>query len=92
MILKCVLVGQKIFSARDDVKLGRERSFQNSPAARSEKIFRGLVWHHHLLKISFGLCEHTVIPHEMAQCCMLSIQTKNTSGGIKYSMMNYVHS
>ena len=32
-------------------------------AARSEKIFRGLVWHHHSLKISFGLREHTVMPH-----------------------------
>ena len=25
--------------------------------------FRGLVWHHHSLKISFGLREHTVMPH-----------------------------
>ena len=63
MILQCVLVGQKIFPIRDDAKLGRERSFRNSPAARSEKIFRGLVWHHHSLKISFGLREHTVMPH-----------------------------
>jgi len=63
MILQCVLVGRKIFQTRDDAKLGRERSFRNSPAARSEKIFRGLVWDHHSLKISFGLREHTVMPH-----------------------------
>ena len=37
MILQCVLVVQKIFPTRYDAKLGRERSFQNSPAARSEK-------------------------------------------------------
>ena len=33
------------------------------PAARSEKIFRGLLWHHHSMKISCGLCEHTLMPH-----------------------------
>ena len=31
--------------------------------ARSGKIFRGLNWHHHSLKIYFGLREHTVMPH-----------------------------
>ena len=67
MILQCVLVGQKIFPTRDDVKLDREKSFRNSPAACSEKIFRGLVWHHRSLKISFGLHEHTVMmPHDMS--------------------------
>ena len=31
-----------IFPIRDDAKLGRERTFKNSPEPRSEKIFRGL--------------------------------------------------
>ena len=61
--VQCVLVGQKIFPTRDDAKLGSEISFRNSPVAPSEEIFRGLVWHHHLLKISFGLHKHTVMPH-----------------------------
>ena len=52
---------RKIFSTRDDTKLGRKRSFRNSPAARSEKIFRRLLWYHHELEISFGRQEHTVI-------------------------------
>ena len=30
---------------------------------RPRKIFRGLVLHYHSLKISFGLREHTVMPH-----------------------------
>ena len=63
MILQCVLVDRKIFPTHDDAKLGRERSFHNLPAACSEKISQGLVWHQHSLKISFGLHEHTVMPH-----------------------------
>ena len=35
--------------------------------ACSEKIFRGLVWHHHSLKIAFGLREHTVMPHSFSR-------------------------
>ena len=39
----------------------RERSFLNSPAACTEKILRGRVWHYHELEISFGRQEHAVI-------------------------------
>ena len=35
---------------------------ETRPAARSEKIFCGLVWHHHSLKIYFVLRKHTVMP------------------------------
>ena len=80
MILQCVIVGQKIFPTRDDAKLGRERSLQNSPAARSEKIFRGLVLHHHSLKISFGLHEHTEMPQFIHDnFCLLFIYKNQVS-------------
>ena len=59
--LLCVRGVRKIFSTSDDAKRVRERSFLNEPQASFEKIFRGRVWHHHELEISFGRQEHTVI-------------------------------
>ena len=56
-----------------------KKIFHNSPLARSEKPFHGLVLNHYgtgtRLKKSVGLLEHTVIPH----CSMLTPLICSTS-------------
>ena len=60
VITVCSLSRKEIFN-KWRCQTSSRKIFFNEPQASFEKIFRGRVWHHHELEISFGRQEHTVI-------------------------------
>ena len=63
----------------------------DEPQASSEKIFRGRVWHHHELEISFGRQEHTVISLLFTFFANLSTKIVKSIGEIIIVLYNNDH-
>ena len=89
--LLCVRGVRKIFSTGDDAKRVRDRSFLNEPQASSENIFRGRVWHHQELELSFGRQEHTVISLLFKLFAHLTRKIVKSMGEIVIALYNNDH-